>query len=119
MTPTGLMPAALIAKARRYLYSSSTRLELDKQGRVMIPDGFMKDSEKPDPLAQHTLNRDVTLVGAGDRLEIWNREEYIAHMREANADRASFQETLQMMFGQAPVSPQGMHAPMSGSAGNN
>ena len=115
MTPTGLLPTALVAKARRYVYSSSTKMELDKQGRVMIPDGFMKDSEKPDPLAQHTLNRDVTLVGAGDRLEIWNREEYIAHMREANADRASFQETLQVMFGTSPSAEAGGARPMPGN----
>lgn len=97
--PTGLMPAADVAKARRYLYSLSTKLDPDKQGRVIIPDGLLRDSADPDPLAQTTVKRDVTLVGNGDRIEIWNRDDYIAHMREATADRASFQATLQKMFG--------------------
>ena len=98
-TPAGLMPAAEVAKARRYVYSLSTKLDWDKQGRVMMPDGLLRDSAHPDPLAQTTLNREVTLVGNGDRIEIWNREDYIAHMREATADRASFQAAIQKMFG--------------------
>jgi len=101
--PAGLLPPAEVAKARRFVYSMSTKLDPDKQGRVMIPDGLMRDSAHPDPLAQIILNRDVTLVGNGDRIEIWNRDDYIAHMREANADRASFQSTLQKMFGNSPV----------------
>src|SRR5262245_17919054 len=71
-TPAGILPPAEVAKARRFLYSMSTRLDPDKQGRVMIPDGFMRDSKSPDPLAQITLEREVTLVGNGDRIEIWN-----------------------------------------------
>jgi len=35
--PTGLMPSAEVAKARRFLYSLSTKLDPDKQGRVIIP----------------------------------------------------------------------------------
>ena len=104
-TPTGLLPAAQVAKARRFLYSMSSTLEPDKQGRVMIPDGFMRDSENPDPLAQTRLDRDVTLVGNGDRIEIWNRNEYLSHMREATADRASFQDILQKLFGEPPLPP--------------
>jgi len=98
-TPAGLLPPAEVAKARRFVYSMSTKLDPDKQGRVMIPDGLMRDSAHPDPLAQTMLNREVTLVGNGDRIEIWNRDDYIAHMREAVADRPSFQDALQKMFG--------------------
>lgn len=99
----GLLPAAQVAKARRFLFSMTTKLDPDKQGRVMIPDGFMRDSKTPDPLAQTTLNRDVTLVGNGDRIEIWNREDYLNHMREAKADLPSFVETLHQLFGEAPA----------------
>jgi MraZ protein len=102
-TPTGLMPSAEVAKARRFLYSMSSKLDPDKQGRVIIPDRFMKDSKSPDPLAQALLEREVTLVGNGDRIELWNRSDYIAHMRETVADRLSIQATLQKMFGSPPV----------------
>jgi MraZ protein len=100
---TGLLPRAEVAKARRFLFANSYKLEPDKQGRVMIPDGFMRDSKTPDPLAQTTLNREVTLVGNGDRIEIWNREEFLAHMREAKADLPSFLDTLHGMFADAPT----------------
>jgi DNA-binding transcriptional regulator/RsmH inhibitor MraZ len=63
----------------------------------------MRDSKTPDPLAQTTLNREVTLVGNGDRIEIWNREDYLNHMREAKADLPSFLDTLHQLFGQAPA----------------
>jgi MraZ protein len=101
--PTGLLPSAEVAKARRYLYSMSSKLEPDKQGRVMIPGRFMKDSDQRDPITPTLLDREVTLVGAGDRLELWNRQDYIAHMRETLADRLSFQATLQSLFGNAPA----------------
>jgi len=102
-TPTGLLPSPEVAKARRFLYSMSSKLDWDKQGRVIIPDRFMRDSKNPDPLAQALLEREVTLVGNGDRIELWNRNEYIAHMRETVADRLSIQATLQKMFGSAPA----------------
>jgi MraZ protein len=101
--PTGLMPAPEVAKVRRWLFSSSSRLDPDKQGRVMIPDRFMLDSKVRDPLAQAILSREVTLVGANDRIELWNRADYIAHMRELMQDRLGFQATLQQMYGSAPV----------------
>jgi MraZ protein len=100
---TGLLPPAQVAKARRFLFSLTTKLEPDKQGRVVIPDGFLRDSKTPDPLAQTTLNREVTLVGNGDRIEIWNRDDYLAHMREAKADVASFLDTLYSLFGAPPA----------------
>ena len=45
------------------------------------------------------------MIGVKDHLELWNRADYIAHMRELMADRLSFQATLQQMFGTAPTSP--------------
>jgi len=119
---TGLLPRAQIAKARRFLFSMTFKLEPDKQGRVMVPDGLMKDSKNPDPLAQTTLNREVTLVGNGDRIEIWNREDYLAHMREAKADLPSFMDALYGMFGDPPTTPQTSAftpLPPPGSGGTN
>lgn len=109
----GLLPPAKVAKARRFLFSLTTKLEPDKQGRVIIPDGFMRDSKSPDPLARTQLNREVTLAGNGDRIEIWNRDEYLMHMREAKADPASINDTLDDIFGRAPAAP--APAPAAGS----
>jgi MraZ protein len=114
-TPAGLMPGPEVAKVRRYLFSMASRLELDKQGRVMIPDRFMADSKNRDPITNAFLSREVTLVGANDRLELWNRADYVAHMRELHADRLSFQAAMQQMFGNAPPMPSPASTPMTGA----
>jgi len=102
-SPAGLMPSAKIAKARRYLFSNTTLLTPDAQGRVTIPERFMIDAKHKDPLARPMLSRQVTLVGAVDRIELWNRADYYAHMRELEADKSSLQDDLLAMFGNAPA----------------
>jgi MraZ protein len=53
------------SQLERFLYGSSQDGELDRAGRIMIP-VF---------LATHaSLVKDVMVVGAGNRLELWNRE---------------------------------------------
>lgn len=56
----------------RFFFSGATEGELDKQGRVMIPSN----------LREHAgLTKDVVIAGAGNRLEIWDkekREQYLA-----------------------------------------
>jgi MraZ protein len=118
LTPTGLMPAPEVAKVRRYLFSNSARVEPDKQGRVMIPERFMRDSKNPDPIMPGMLSKEVTLVGANDRIELWNRADYIAHMRELMADRLSFQTTMQQLFGNPPPVPSGPGGMSPGTSGN-
>jgi len=107
-TPTGLLPSDEDAMVRRQLYSLTTKLDPDKQGRVVIPDGLMKDSETPDSLIQKKLDRAVTLVGNGDRLEIWNRNEYILHMQAARLLRTTYQKTTQSTFGTPPAAQPGI-----------
>jgi MraZ protein len=103
--PTGLMPAADVAKVRRLVFSNASRLEPDSQGRVQIPDRFLVDGKTRDSITRAFLERKVTLVGANDRLELWNRADYAAHMRELEADRASLAATMQQMFGSAGLLP--------------
>jgi MraZ protein len=108
LTPAGLRPSADVAKARRHLFSLSTRLEWDKQGRVMIPDGLLHDSAHPDPVRRTILRREVMLAGCGDSIEIWNRDDYIAHMREANADPPRYQEPQPPAVGSISTGPGGL-----------
>jgi MraZ protein len=49
---------------RRLVYSSGLEAELDKQGRVTLPAGLLK---------QAGLGRDVVVLGVGDHLEVWDR----------------------------------------------
>ncbi|PKM38990.1 MAG: division/cell wall cluster transcriptional repressor MraZ [Firmicutes bacterium HGW-Firmicutes-9] len=50
---------------RRKIYSMAAACEIDKQGRILIP-AQLRD------LAE--LTKDATLIGVGERVEIWNPE---------------------------------------------
>jgi MraZ protein len=59
-----------LAELERFFYGSSQDAELDAAGRIMLP-GF---------LSEHAgLSRDVVVVGAGDRLELWDRTRWNEH----------------------------------------
>jgi MraZ protein len=54
----------------RFFYGSSQDAELDAAGRVMVP-GF---------LCEHAgLEREVVVVGVGDRLELWSSARWVEH----------------------------------------
>lgn len=48
-------------------FALASRHELDSQGRLVIPEKMLRRSE---------LAREVTLIGARDHLEIWNRADW-------------------------------------------
>jgi MraZ protein len=48
---------------RRFLLSSATECELDKQGRVLIPSAHREHAG---------ISKNVTLVGIIDKIEIWD-----------------------------------------------
>jgi MraZ protein len=48
-------------------FALANRLEWDSQGRLLIPDKTIRRTE---------LSREVTLIGAGDHLEIWSRTDW-------------------------------------------
>lgn len=52
-------------KFARFLLGSAVVCEVDKQGRVMIPPHLREFAK---------LEKDVALVGVGNRIEIWNSE---------------------------------------------
>ncbi|HLM50099.1 MAG TPA: division/cell wall cluster transcriptional repressor MraZ [Solirubrobacteraceae bacterium] len=66
-----------VRRLRRFFASSSFETELDGAGRVAVPP----------PLAQHaSLDKEVTVVGAEDHLEIWSRDAWLAHDAELAAE---------------------------------
>ena len=48
-------------------FALAHRITLDSQGRALIPDKTLKRTG---------VGREITLIGAGNRLEIWPREEW-------------------------------------------
>ena len=55
---------------RRRLYSLAAACEIDKQGRILIPAQLREMTG---------LTKDATLIGVGERVEIWNPETLAAY----------------------------------------
>ena len=58
---------------------SVQRIEWDKAGRILIPEA---------PLKKANLGKEVTLVGARDHLELWNRSEWNAYLESLRQRKA-------------------------------
>jgi MraZ protein len=48
---------------RRYMFAGATDSKLDSQGRIIVPNNL---------LSYAGLEKEVTVIGAGDHIEIWN-----------------------------------------------
>jgi MraZ protein len=59
-----------LSELERFFYGSSQDAELDAAGRIMVP-GFLSEHA--------SLSKDVVVVGAGDRLELWDRDRWNEH----------------------------------------
>jgi len=56
-----------VREFRRYFFNGATSLELDSAGRLLIPPN----------LKEHAgLERDIVLVGAMNKIEIWDKTKY-------------------------------------------
>jgi MraZ protein len=75
-------------------FALASRLEWDSQGRLLIPAKTLRRTE---------LNREVTLIGAGDHLEIWNRSDWDARREQIFARHAE----IAIRAKQARQSPNG------------
>ena len=61
---------------KRRLYASAAACEVDKQGRILIP-ANLRD--------RAGIGKDATLIGVGNRLEIWSPTELAAHEEQTGA----------------------------------
>jgi MraZ protein len=59
-----------LTELERFFYGSSHDIDLDAAGRIMVP-GFLGEHAK--------LSKEVVVVGAGDRLELWDRTSWNEH----------------------------------------
>ncbi len=69
---------------RRFIYSSGDAMEMDRAGRILIPE-FLRQ------VAQ--LDSEVLVVGVGDYFEIWSPSlwaEQLASMQDAEANQQRF-----------------------------
>ncbi len=69
----------------RFLLSGAMDIELDKQGRMLLPD-YLRQYAK--------LGRKVTIVGIGNRLEIWDEKEWDRYRLATEKDSMEIAEKL-------------------------
>lgn len=64
--PTQIMSGLESRRFERQFYSSTCRVDMDKQGRFVLPDRLRKKAKLAD---------EVSLIGQKHRIEIWNRSD--------------------------------------------
>ena len=52
---------------RRKMFSQAEVVELDSQGRIVVPESLTSDRE---------LKEEIVVIGAGDHFEIWNKKQW-------------------------------------------
>lgn len=72
------LPDEMVPGDERLMYDQinfamASRIDLDKQGRILIPDKLLRLTH---------IEKSVTLIGAKNHLEIWNRGEWEQHQQE-------------------------------------
>ncbi|HMA77835.1 MAG TPA: division/cell wall cluster transcriptional repressor MraZ [Candidatus Paceibacterota bacterium] len=69
----------------RFFLSGATEVEIDKNGRILVPD-FLKDFAK--------LDAKVVLAGIHDRVEIWDEERWNTYKSQIEAEADTLAEKL-------------------------
>ena len=57
-------------KVRHQMFAAAIEVDLDDQGRFVIPDNLRKFAG---------IKEKIAVVGAGDHFEIWNQDEWLSH----------------------------------------
>jgi len=70
----------------RVQLASTCELEIDKAGRAQIPSQL---------LAKYQINKEVVVIGAGDHIEVWDKQAYERYEKEAIASFESTAEQLE------------------------
>lgn len=70
---------------QRHFFSGAVRADLDKQGRLVLPAALLKNAG---------IEREVTVAGVYDHLEIWDRTKWQAHLQEVEGSAEDVAERL-------------------------
>ena len=70
---------------KRRVIASALEVELDKQGRILIPAAHREDAG---------MNSDIVIVGQIEKIELWDRKEWDAVCDPTRIDRAAVTNKL-------------------------
>lgn len=82
------LPPAEVLEYERLFFSSARRVEMDKQGRVRLPELLLNDVG---------LESDVVLLGVKDHLELHNREQWYAHRSKVLIEKPGLMTPMRLM----------------------
>lgn len=69
----------------RIQLASACELEIDKMGRVQIPSSL---------LTKYQISKDVVVIGAGDHMEVWDKNTYAEYEASVNAEFENLAENI-------------------------
>jgi MraZ protein len=72
-------------RIQRFFQGNSFDVELDSAGRVTLPGSLIKHA---------TIDREVTVVGVGDHLEVWDSERWASQQKDLDAQIEEVTEQL-------------------------
>ena len=83
--PSELTPSEDTLAFDRLMLGLASRVEWDKQGRVLLPAPELKRAG---------IGKEVTLVGARDHLELWNRSDWESEREQLETRRRDLVEKI-------------------------
>jgi MraZ protein len=81
--PASVTPANAQLRYDRLNFARASRIEWDKQGRLLMPDRTIKRTK---------TQRQVTLIGVRDHLEMWNRDAWELQCQLLEKERVEIAE---------------------------
>ena len=71
---------------KRYFFSSASSCDVDKQGRVKIPQ---------DLLDYACIDKELITIGSNNKIEIWSREQWMAQLDEESGELLNASEVAE------------------------
>ncbi len=72
----------------RFFFSGATECELDKQGRILIPQNLREYA---------SLEKDIFIIGVSSRVEIWNKTNWDAYSNDDSMSADKIAEKMAML----------------------
>jgi MraZ protein len=66
-TPAEMTPSDDVLAYNQLYFAMANRVPWDKQGRILMPERVLQEA---------SIKKEVTLIGARDHLELWNRGDW-------------------------------------------
>lgn len=73
----------------RQIFANAIDIELDSSNRILIPVNLLKEAN---------LKKDITIIGLGNKLEIWDKENYLKFKEESDKTFENVAERLEQKY---------------------